>query len=100
MHFNLITFNPSIAVDKISVLAMQCTVVMEHGHSPTGLTLHFSLLMLVSPNKKLASSAANSVDLGDIKFPCSCTVNIKKPWPLVQCTFSVSNNISRNKSFV
>jgi hypothetical protein len=27
-------------------------------------------------------------------------VNIKKPWPLVQCTFSVSNNISRNKSFV
>jgi len=70
---------------------------MEHGHSPTGLTLHFLILVLVPPNKKLATSAANSVVLGDVKFPCSCTVNIKKPWPLVQCTFSVSDNISKIK---
>jgi hypothetical protein len=27
-------------------------------------------------------------------------VNIKKPWSLVQCTFSVSDNISKNKSFL
>jgi hypothetical protein len=92
MHFNFVSFNPSIAVDKIrSLLAVWCTIVMEHGHSPSGLTLHFSVLMLVPPNKKLAARAANSVVLGNIKFLSSCTVNIKKPWPFVQCKFSVSD---------